>query len=344
MTIQFRNLVFEGGGVKGIAYVGAMQVMEKHGALEYISRVGGTSAGAINALIYALGYDLSEQSNILDSTDFSKFRDSSWFIGNIQRLIKKFGWYKGDYFQNWIGDLIQEKLRKRNATFKDLKDSGRPDLYVIGTNLTTRYAEVFSHERHADMPLDMAVRISMSIPMFFASVRYGSRKDVYVDGGVIMNYPVKLFDREKYIDMINEAYAAQPRSYYDKENKVFLEMKQGRSPYVFNKQTLGLRLDTQEEIALFRYDEPPKEKPVDGFTDYVGALLGSVTQVQNNQHIHGDDWQRTLYINTLDVSTTDFGLTDEKKAELIESGIKCAETYFTWFEDTKELPINRIIG
>jgi NTE family protein len=90
MTIQFRNLVFEGGGVRGIAYVGAMKVMEQHGALEHIFRVGGTSAGAINALIYALGYDLSDQNDILDRTNFAKFKDSSsWFISNIQRLTKK---------------------------------------------------------------------------------------------------------------------------------------------------------------------------------------------------------------------------------------------------------------
>ncbi len=343
MTIQFRNLVFEGGGVRGIAYIGAMKLMKQHGALEYISRVGGTSAGAINALIYALGYDLSEQNDILDRTNFAEFKDSSsWFISNIRRLTKKFGWYKGDYFASWIGDLIRDKLGKRDATFKDLKDSGLPDLYVIGTNLATRYAEVFSHERHADMPLATAVRISMSIPLFFASVRYGFRKDVYVDGGVIRNYPVKLFDRKKYIDMKNEAYAVRRIKYYNNENKIFLKEKPGRSPYVYNKQTLGLRLDTHEEIALFRYNELPKGKPIKGFTDYASALFGSLMQVQNNQHLHGDDWQRTIYIDTLDVGTTDFGLTKAEKDGLVNSGNKCAEKYFVWFENVKKSPINRI--
>ena len=48
MTYPFKNLVFEGGGVKGIAYAGAMKVLEKKGILKNIVRVGGTSAGAIN--------------------------------------------------------------------------------------------------------------------------------------------------------------------------------------------------------------------------------------------------------------------------------------------------------
>ena len=56
MPYHFRNLVFEGGGVKGIAYIGAMQVLEEKGILTSVQRVGGTSAGAINATLLALGY------------------------------------------------------------------------------------------------------------------------------------------------------------------------------------------------------------------------------------------------------------------------------------------------
>ena len=65
MAYHFRNLVFEGGGVKGIAYVGAMQVLEEKSILADIQRVGGTSVGAINALLFALGYDNNEQRDIL---------------------------------------------------------------------------------------------------------------------------------------------------------------------------------------------------------------------------------------------------------------------------------------
>ena len=36
MTTQFRNLVFEGGGIKGLAYVGAMQIMDQRGHLSGI--------------------------------------------------------------------------------------------------------------------------------------------------------------------------------------------------------------------------------------------------------------------------------------------------------------------
>lgn len=343
MPIQFRNLVFEGGGVKGIAYVGAMQVLGQRGHLDHIGRVGGTSAGAINATLYALGYTLAEQLDLLKSTDFAKFMDDSFgILRDVRRLAKNFGWYKGDFFDGWIGEIVEGKLGNRRATFRDLEAAHRPDLYVIGTNLSTGFAEVFSKERQPDMPIATAVRISMSIPLFFAAVRHGPREDVYVDGGVQLNYPVKLFDRERYIDMQSEAQAARRTEYYNRENARFELERPGRSPYVYNRQTLGLRLDTAEEIGLFRYDEPLVGRPIKHFADYARSLLGALLKGQEHQHLHGDDWQRTLYINTLDVGSTDFHLTDAKKWALVQQGIEGAETYFKWFEDPAEPKHNAI--
>jgi NTE family protein len=343
MAEQFRNLIFEGGGVKGIAYVGAMQILNQRGILKNIRRVGGTSAGAINALLFALGFDIPSQRTILEDTDFKEFMDDSFgIIKDIRRLAKLFGYYKGDFFTGWIADLIEEKLGDKKATFKDLRTAKNPDLYMLGTNLSTGYSEVFSAERNPDMPLAEAVRISMSIPLFFAAKRYGPRDDVYVDGGVMLNYPVKLFDREHYIDLKKESAAARSTDYYNKENARFLLENPGRSRYVYNCQTLGMRLDTSEEIALFRYNEPVKGKEIKKFTDYARCLLSAIMQVQENQHLHGDDWQRTIYINTLDVKTTDFDLSDDKKEALLQEGINGAENYFRWFEDPQEKPVNKI--
>ena len=343
MTVQFRNLVFEGGGVKGIGYIGAMEVLSQRGFLDHIDRVGGASAGAINALIFSLGYDISTQRKILSSTDFKEFMDNSFgYIRDFRRLWFEFGWNKGDFFSEWAGDLIKEKLGNDQATFNDLKNAGCPDLYVIGTNLSTGYSEVFSWERVPEMPLATALRISMSIPLFFRAKRFGERKDVYVDGGVMMNYPVKLFDRQKYIDMEMEKDAARFVEYYNRENARFLMERPQSSPYVYNRQTLGMRLDTTQEIGLFRYEEPIAGKGIKTFPSFARSLISALMQVQENKHLHSDDWQRTLYINTLDVKTTDFNLSDKKKLDLINQGINGAENYFKWFEDSREKPVNRI--
>jgi len=344
MTTQFRNLVFEGGGVKGIAYIGAMQVLENRGILQHIQRVGGTSAGAINALLFALGYSIQEQKEILHSTDFNAFMDDSWgAIRDVRRLARDFGWHKGDFFNSWVGDRILGRLGNRHATFRDLQNANRPDLYVVGTNLSTGFAEFFSAERHPDMELATAVRISMSIPLFFAAVNHGPRGDVYVDGGVQLNYPVKLFDRERYIDLANEPAAVRRTPYYNEENARFQLDRPGHSPYVYNRQTLGLRLDRKEDIGLFRYDEPLEGKPIKNFSDYARRLIGALMNAQENMHLHSDDWARTVYINTLDVGTTDFDVSDQTKQALIEEGIRGTESYFGWFDNQSEAPVNRLV-
>ena len=87
MTYPFRNLVFEGGGVKGIAYVGAMKVLEKEDILKNISRVGGTSAGSINAALFAAGFSNQETLNVLSKLDFNDFKDDSWgALRDMKRL------------------------------------------------------------------------------------------------------------------------------------------------------------------------------------------------------------------------------------------------------------------
>ena len=328
MNYPFKNLIFEGGGVKGIAYVGAIQELENQQIMKNIKRVGGTSAGAINAVLLALGYTLKETQKIMMELNFNNFMDDSWgFVRDSNRLISEFGWYRGDFFRTWIGDLIGQKTGNEFSTFNDLSNKGFLDLYLVGTNLSTGYSEVFSTEHTPRMRVVDAVRISMSIPLFFASVR-DFRNDVFVDGGLFNNYPIKLFDREKYIDVTDLAKHARKTNYYEVENK---SKPKTSSSYVYNKETIGFRLDSRQEIAVFRDGaEPPHVKIVD-FFDYIGALFKAILNVQENQHLHSDDWCRTIYIDTVGVGTTEFDLDDQKKKKLVTEGKKATQSYFDWY-------------
>ena len=75
-----KNLVFEGAGVRGIAYCGAIQEMESKKMMEDIERVGGTSSGAIIALTISLGYSGKEIENIILKTNFKKFNDGGFSL------------------------------------------------------------------------------------------------------------------------------------------------------------------------------------------------------------------------------------------------------------------------
>lgn len=341
---QFRNLVFEGGGIKGIAYAGALRALEERHMLKDIVRVGGTSAGAITALLFALGYDAAAQKELMTTLDFSRFMDSSFgFMRDIRRLRRDFGWYRGSFFLTWIGDRIEEKLGSRLATFDDLAAAGRPGLYVVGTNLSTQSCEVFCRETHPTMPLAHAVRISMSVPLVFAAVRYGPRKDVYVDGGVLANYPVKLFDDYRFIDTEKEQAAARETSYYTRANTRDARRHGDEGTRVYNRQTLGFRVDSTEEIAYFHDGTAPRALPIHSFSSYVRALTTALTRVQERYHLHSDDWQRTVYINTQDISALDFDLNTAQKDLLLSVGYTGVETYLAWFHAPKgTAPVNRI--
>jgi len=148
------NLIFQGGGVKGIAYVDALQESVKNGIfnLNNIKRVGGTSAGAITAVLLGVGYNLKEIENILNEFNFSDMLDSNESTkqrffnllksiknftndtgGTINKLLYeiwmfqtkdpddlKIGYFPGLFFLKWIEEKISKKLGIKFATFKDL--------------------------------------------------------------------------------------------------------------------------------------------------------------------------------------------------------------------------------
>lgn len=347
MAYPFRNLVFEGGGMKGIAYVGALQVLEEKSILPQILRVAGTSAGAITAAMVGLNYSPGEIWDAVSSMDFGKFMDDDFgVVRDINRLLSEFGWYKGNSFRKWIGEIIAQKTGHSEATFLQVQQQkaakGFRDMYFIGTNISTHFAEVFSHEHTPRMCVADAVRISMSIPLFFTS-RRSPRGDVYVDGGVLDNYPIKIFDRVRYLDPATMADHGRHTDYYARHNKSLKRQGIDVSPYVYNKETLGFRLDSAREIAVFRDQAEPVPETVDDFFSYCFNLLQSLLNAQSNYHLHNDDWHRTIYIDTLGVKTTDFKISKVRKNALVASGRKGTEAYFTWYDDPVSSPANRVL-
>lgn len=321
MDVEYKNLIFEGGGVKGIAYGGALAVLDRKGFLNGIVRVAGTSAGAINATLLALGYTHQEVSDIIIKTDFSSFADNSWFGANIWRLINKYGWNRGVMFQEFIGTLIKRKTGKPDFTFNELADKvetgtkGFRHLYMVATNLSKQRAQLFSHEtdHHPDTPIRDAVRMSMGIPLYFQSFRFGA--DIMVDGGVSLNYPVHLFDNKRYL--VNPENGEE-FDYNDEKG------------FIFNHETLGFRLDSKQVIDYARRNWATPPEQIKNIKEYSGALINFMMEMANKKHLHKNDWGRTIFIDTLDVQTTDFNLPEVKIDALIDSGKNAVKAYFEW--------------
>ena len=213
VTIPDRaDAVFEGGGVKGIALTGAIGVAEHLGTRW--NRLAGTSAGAITACLLAAGYTAEELIPILtEEMDFKDFMDEGLvdripLIGKLASAIFEKGIYEGDYFEDWMGDKLEAKGVE---TFADLKDDdGDYRLKLIASDVTQRQMLVLPDDLPAygrdpdDFSVARAARMSMSIPYFFEPVeldianlepgKRGRRKCYIVDGGLLSNFPVWLFD------------------------------------------------------------------------------------------------------------------------------------------------------
>lgn len=131
-----KNLVFEGAGVRGIAYAGALEVLETKDLVKEVEKVGGTSAGAITALMVSLGYNSTEIAQWIAQTKLHKFNDGKYlFVGGIYRLNKRFGWYRAKRFDKWLSKVISVKTGNPDITFKELHEQNYKDLYVTATFL-----------------------------------------------------------------------------------------------------------------------------------------------------------------------------------------------------------------
>src|SRR5690242_1428218 len=109
-TVRYRNLVMEGAGVKGFAYAGALQVLDSIGVLKDIQRVAGTSVGAIQGALLAVGYTTKEIIELTAHIPLKRFNDGGWMLaGGISRLRRQFGWYKGEKIAKWLEELIAAK-------------------------------------------------------------------------------------------------------------------------------------------------------------------------------------------------------------------------------------------
>ena len=337
MAYHFKNLVFEGGGVKGIAYVGALEVLDREGILNDIEKVSGTSAGAMIAVLVGLRYTADEVKEILWKLNFKKFMDSSFgIVRDTNRLIKEYGWYKGDFFRDLVADLIKTKTGDGEMTFEQIANMGKyRDIYLVGTDLSTGYSKMFSNYHTPGMKVADAARISMSIPLFFASVKGADGDDhIYVDGGLLDNYSIKTFDQLFYMTDKNNA---RRTDYYDKINtRTRMQKQEEKNEYVYNKETLGFRLDAKEDISTFLNHGSEKRNDIKSFFSYTKALVTTLIDFQNNIHLHSDDWQRTVYIDTLGVRAVDFDISDSKKQKLVESGKKYTEAYLEWYNNDEE--------
>lgn len=299
MDDRWCDLVLEGGGVKGIGLVGALEQTAKAGYR--IRRTAGTSAGAIVGALVAAGMPIDTMITTMKGLDYSKFRDESFIDklgigGKTASIIFEQGIYEGKFLRDWLAGQL-EKLGVR--TFADLKitepwakklpPEQRYKLVVIASDITGgRLARLpWDYDRYGLNPdgqlVADAVRASMSIPFFYEPVKLDGQ--ILVDGGMLSNFPINLFDNTP------------------------------------DWPTFGMKLSAKADANL-------QANPIHNTYDFAKAMLATMINAHDQMHI--DDLgaaARTIFIDTFKIKATDFDITAEQQQLLYESGKAAAKQF-----------------
>ncbi|TLS36109.1 patatin-like phospholipase family protein [Pseudalkalibacillus caeni] len=289
------DAVFEGGGVRGIAFTGAVEAMEEYG-YEW-ERLAGTSAGAVIAALLASGYTGAEMKNILASIEYSEFLGKTIlnripFVGSGLELFIHLGLYHSDNLERWLEGLLEKKGIR---TFADLPEG---KLKIIASDISNGrllilpdHLEQYNLEPK-DLKVATAVKMSASIPFFFRPVIWKSKRkrtSYIVDGGLLSNFPIWIFDKES------------PRW-----------------------PTFGFRF-VKEEID----SEGVKiNNPVDLFKSMFKTML----QAHDLRYINERTKERTVRIYTDGITATEFDLTADQIEFLYNSGYHAAQTFLSGWD------------
>ena len=178
------SIVLKGGGVKGLAFAGALLELEKHFSFNAFA---GTSAGAIGAVLLGAGFKPQELLNELYTKDFNDFRDTG-IIQGLFNLFSKGGFYPGNEIEDWLNKCLKKKMVQQNEIkLQDFKK--HTTVYASRVKDGTIKFDSSGDRRTAYA--SYAARCSMSIPYYFTAKKEDGIK-VY-DGGLRNNFPLKVF-------------------------------------------------------------------------------------------------------------------------------------------------------
>lgn len=335
------DAVFEGGGVKGIGLVGAVVEAERRG-YRWVN-LAGTSAGAVVAALLAAGYSGHDIRGFLLDLDYREFRDLTPMarfplVGPLASLLLENGLCQGRYLETWLG----VKLADRGVhTFGDLvlEDFQGDPRYryrfqAIAADLSRRRMLVLPRDLAVygidpdTFPVVRAVRMSMSIPFFYrpVTVRYrgpGGRRrlSVVVDGGVLSNYPVWLFDSPGVPEWPSFGFKlVEPGT--GPVTPPGGSPADGGSPGVSGLPTEGRSGGNPGSGG---------SGEIRGPVALLAALFSTMMEAHDARYIEDHDFVRTIPIPTLGVGTVEFDLGREQAEALYQAGVDAARDFFdTW--------------
>jgi len=191
---NIRHLVFAGGGIRGVAFVGALKSIYDTTGIDF-SLIAhrpltctGVSVGALLSLLIVIGFSVHEL------IDFSNSLINESFVTIDPMFLLKGGLSvdNGDKLKLFLEKLMEKKGFSPLTTLSQLYIATRVSLETLVTNLTTASVLFLNHETHPDLKVVTAVMSSMSLPLIFPPVK-GSNGHLWADGGIMDNFPIRKY-------------------------------------------------------------------------------------------------------------------------------------------------------
>lgn len=190
------TLVISGGGFKGIAYCGILKKLRelevengKGDIIIDIKKICGVSIGAFFGLLYILKYDYDEIEEEILNKDLHTLKDIK-----ITNFINDYGFDNGNGIIKWLETLIIKKGYDKEITLNELYNKTNVCFQVLATNLNYYKETIFDYINSPNLRVIDAIRMSIGLPFIFTKHVYNN--DIYIDGGIINNYPIDLFKDE----------------------------------------------------------------------------------------------------------------------------------------------------
>jgi NTE family protein len=284
------GLANEGGGMGETVCIGGYERLIKSIPPEQLKYFAGTSAGSIFASMLAARASIDYIKNKYMSTDFSLFKDSSWNIAeDLIQLKDKFGWYRGDALEAWHADIMRELTGNPDITFAGLLQQFGTVLIVTGVDVLKKKCRlvVMDYRTTPNMSVHSAIRRSSSIPLAFQAI-FDDAKHVYVDGGVLLNYPLELL--------------------YD----------HGLS----RDQVIGMSLASPSDPKDLAGDG----EPVGSIFELIEAIATTWREQAMNRHLSKEDWERTCKI-PVSIGAMEFNAPRDKLDEAIATGYNTMDSF-----------------
>lgn len=313
----YKNLIFEGGGVRGDVFTGAYMELQKHIPMDSVKNVGGSSAGAIIATAIAFKATTAELDSIMQHTNFGTFNDGK--LGGIFRMFSHYGYFKGKRFLQFVASYLEMKTGNPDITFAEMKKLGYKNLYVTGTCMDCQSVTVFSYETYPNMKVKDAIRISMSVPLYFQAIFLDEKGKVYkhqnkekslhiyADGGIIMNYPIRIFDSTKFVT----------------------SQQHLPNQFINNPETLGFRVESEAQTQwdnMGRHQNYPIK--IRSLRNYLHAFYEITLGQIGRRFMTPEDWQRTITIADGGISPRVRSLPIEVRRRMQNNGKEAVKRFF----------------